>query len=301
MWTTLDPKKLFGSLITPGKSNYNRIDLQKATKNPKHEYILKYNPGCFFVIKTKTNILKVKYTVHYSNKCREYYPLKWATEVIIFAKIDDNWEILNHWHDSINLDTMLVDNNEESSTREFEISFNVSRKKPELFQICLPSQGRIESIAVSSDSEVEQLYVRPKVAFLGSSIAACTSMSASHSFSAMAYRKYGVNIINCGISGDHTFNCRELMDLLLKTDLKLVIVDILHISEKTLLKYLKNSKCIYYVVTPAAAQYERFDILKYINKEDIAKVTGEGHMDITHLNSAGISYYLSQLRKKGII
>lgn len=167
------------------------------------------------------------------------------------------------------------------------------------FQICLPSQGRIESIEVESDSEVEQLYEQPKLIFAGSSIAACTASSPSHSFFAMAYRKYNINIINCGISGDHTFNCKELMAEIKKLGLKIIVVDCLHISENTLLKYLNNPNYIYYVVSPAAEQRERFNITKYIT--DIAKISGEGHSDVTHLNSAGVSYYLGQLKKKGII
>lgn len=69
MWTKLDPKYMMGSLNYPGKDNYYRVDLpQDVTKNPKHKTVLQYGSGCFFVIKTTTSFLRIKYKIHYSRK-----------------------------------------------------------------------------------------------------------------------------------------------------------------------------------------------------------------------------------------
>ena len=298
----LNPTKLFGSLISDNKDNYYRIDIKSETKNPKHKHVLQYATGCFFVVKTKTKNLKIKYTVHYRRTAQEYFPLKWGAEVIVFAKINDEWEILNHWQDTIkNAGELKVSYDDMAVEQEYELTFDLARVNAELFQICLPSQGKILDIEVESDTNIEQLYKPASLIIAGSSIAAGSACSSSHNLSAMAYRRYGINIINCGISGDHTFNCRELMAELKQQKLKILVMDLLHISEKTFLKYNKNKKFIYYIITPVAVQYERFDIMPYIQKENIANVSGEGHEDITHLNSAGTLYYLKQLKKKGII
>lgn len=188
-----------------------------------------------------------------------------------------------------------------SEEQSYELYFDISRVKADTFQICLPSQGKILDLEVDCDNNIEQIYKPVKIAIAGSSIAAGSADSPAHSLPAMAYRKYGINIANCGISGDHTFNCIELMQILKQLKIKVVVMDLLHISEKTFLKYYTDKQFIYYIVTPVAVQYERFNVLKYINDNSIAHISGEGHLDITHLNSSGISYYLKQLNKRGII
>lgn len=302
MWVRLDPSKLFGSLIYPNKDNYYRVDIPEVTKNPKHQKVLMYTPGCFFVIKTKTKNLKVRYRVHYRRTSQEYYPIKWGAEVVVFAQLNGVWEILNNWHDTIttNNPKLVVGYDKMEEDQTFELSFTL-RQEAELFQICLPSQGKILSIEVDSDSKIEQLYRPAKVAVLGSSIAMGSANSPAHSLPAMAYRKFGVNVVNCGVTGDHTFNCIELMKELKKSKLTLLVMDLLHINENRFLKYFKDKQFVYYVISPAAVQYERFNIKKYLKPDNIAKVTGEGHTDITHLNSSGVSYYLQQIKKKGLI
>lgn len=213
--------------------------------------------------------------------------------------------MLNHWQDTLKTaGNIQISLEKEPADEQYILNFNLSRHKVSEFQICLPSQGRIfDNIEIETASKINYIYKDPKFIIAGSSIAAFTSTSAASSLQAIAFRKFGINVIGCGISGDHTFNCKELISEISKTKIPVIVMDLLHIHEKTFLKYKDNKRYRFLVISPVAVQYERFNINKYVDDHsiEIVHITGEGHADITHLNSSGVNYYLQTLKKKGVI
>lgn len=119
----------------------------------------------------------------------------------------------------------------------FTLSFNLLNKKYSEFQICLPSQGTINSLEIETDQNIKMKYVEPTLILCGSSVASGSSNSQSHHICTMAYRIFNKNYINAGIGGDHSFNCPELMHKVFSTKLPILVMDVFHIKDDILEKY----------------------------------------------------------------
>lgn len=67
--------------------------------------------------------------------------------------------------------------------------------------------------------------------FIGSSVAQDNYSSNHMNICPYLYRKYGVNCTTLAVSGYHTFLCDELLDVLSKTNIPCILMDVLHINK----------------------------------------------------------------------
>lgn len=290
---------MMGSLNYLGKDNYYRIDLpQLTTKNSKHKFVLRYDPGCYFAFSTTTKTISIKYDVHYRTTNQAYQPIKWGAEMQLFGKLNGRWQILNHWNANLVAAGGLKCDDVLSHEASLTLKFNLYGRQYSEFQLCLPGQGAVKSLEIETDTPIEYKYVKPSLAICGSSVACCNANLSSHGICPTLYRTKNLNVINAAISGDHSFNCPELMQELDKTKLPILVMDILHIDDNTLDTYMKKNFS-WYPISPAIKDHEVCNFKRY--NLALANIDGEGHLDFTHLNALGIHQYIQQLIERKII
>ena len=199
-----------------------------VSDNPHADKNIRYDSGVFFVFRTKSNSIQLKYKCHFhSNYIRSSKKNKVECTVLGFNQKNNRWDYLNELNgfypyecnsDTDWITTSIVD---------------LSNRKFDKFQVCLPQEGIITDLIILSDEPVEFAHKRPQIVLIRSSIA-CTSNDCSHMrIPPYMYRKYGMSVASIGISKYHTFHNMNLMKEISSdkySDMTFVVMDLEHVS-----------------------------------------------------------------------
>jgi len=294
MWVELTPTKLWGRPIqTP---NYNRlaIDLDKGiddgiANKPKSTPELaskrvKYGNGLFYIFKTASKTIKLKYKLHHSNKDDYMSSRQALVEPMLCGKVKgtNTWIMLNTCH-MIDSTYPIVAEKEWVVTYTFKEDF-------EEFQLCLPFGAIMYYIFVETDKELKLVTPTPlKFGFLGSSVTNMSALYAASSLTAQLYRKLGINSCNLAIPMTNSIVYNKILDIIkIHKEAKWYVLDTMHLCEKNIENAKKLGIKFACIKTRSA---------KYIFKENYIFELNDPcfNRDHVHLTTAGAVAFVEKL------
>lgn len=277
-------------------NNYNRLNITLPNKHA--EAVLRYNCGLFVVFKSKSSILKVRYTV-YTYPSTFNVSQKIKNEVELMGKGKDGWELLNEVTPLGN--PIDIINDGRGKDRNFEITFKMHEEYEE-FQLCFPALGRIQKIEIESDDKIEYVVKPLKYIFLGSSVAQDSNDTTHGNLCCYLYRKFGINTATVGISGHNTINFKEMIEKLKSYNSnQLIFMDNIQSNNDEYLYAYNNLHFIPIVINNKSNRLQ-YNILKKSFPEIVeAYISGDGRFDEVHLNALGTKEYVDILKNNIII
>lgn len=280
MITKVNPKFLMGKVMPD--DTFFRVN--QKSEMPYHDRVLKYGCGLYFVFKTESTNIKIRYKCHFAD-----HPVRFSKKHMVECSVMGYDKTLGEWYYMNTLNGFKPTNGKSDTV--FEVDFAVTRQFDK-YQVCLPENGISYDYEIESDKPIEYEYTNNSIILVGSSVAQFCNDCNHMNLCAYMYRQYGLNVATVGISSCHTFQNLVLMNFLKQQkDKMFLVVDVEHVNYSEYDKFGDFIKTMEFLVIDNLVT-RTCKLLKKVHPEIISfQPPGNWMYDEKHMNDHGVVEY----------